>query len=902
MAGRIQWEAQVDSNIAKLLGEAKELRDQLDGIKKEKYEIKLNIDEAKLEKVITNLDKMLESIGKGSGDFKEFEILSKNLIEIVSQVKNLTKAFDGINSSGINNLVSSIQSIDKSLSLLSGSINKEFKDVGKNIDNNTNKINEQRKATEELAKANKELVDSQKDVTSPSSANDNFQEENIQKTINSAKKLDETLEKVDMPTEVFDEVLSKLDLSKSKLNEIVRITKQAHAGSDGKMIESYVLKDSTGSTETYGASSKTEKGQMLAYKYISDTTKALEEQNEKYSELNRTIDRYATVRKRIASGKALSSDEQEAKALKEIIDELNKTDIISNEQHQAAKNRLNSLETSINDIVELTKKTTIDSMQSSVDSHNKRFDNLNIKPSSDNRSPKYQTALDAYKNSIVELESYLTQLRNSNSPITKEEIDKWDKLANKVDEASNSLKAFSAAEKGSNEHSREKEIDKITKYLDQNTRISKTAKKELKAYLDLLKNGDASVNVQEIHTAWTKVAVAEREAGREGKSFFDILKDKAVYGYAAQLAGYYLSLHDFIRYARLAIDNVIEIDTAITELRKVSDATESRLTQNFKNSTETAKDLGASIRDVISATADWSRMGYNVDDAEELARISTLYKNVGDGIDIESANASLISTLQGFQLTADDAEGIIDKFNEVANNFAIDSAGIGEALQRSAASFNAANTDLSKSIALITATNEVVQDPDSVGTLWKTLSARIRGATTELEGLGEETDEYTESTSKLRDLVMGLTGFDIMEDEDTFKDIYEIILGIGEEWENLTDIEQASLGEALAGKRNANALYAVLGNLDTLQDAYKTAEESAGSAMREQENYEKSIQYSLDRLSASVEEWSNKLVSSDVIKFFVDLANAIVNLSNAITPLGTLALGTGGIAFFKNLD
>ena len=64
MAGRIQWEAQVDSNIAKLLGEAKELRDQLDGIKKEKYGIKLNIDEAKLEKVITNLDKMLESIGK----------------------------------------------------------------------------------------------------------------------------------------------------------------------------------------------------------------------------------------------------------------------------------------------------------------------------------------------------------------------------------------------------------------------------------------------------------------------------------------------------------------------------------------------------------------------------------------------------------------------------------------------------------------------------------------------------------------------------------------------------------------------------------------------------------------------------------------------------------------------
>ena len=85
-------------------------------------------------------------------------------------------------------------------------------------------------------------------------------------------------------------------------------------------------------------------------------------------------------------------------------------------------------------------------------------------------------------------------------------------------------------------------------------------------------------------------------------------------------------------------------------------------------------------------------------------------------------------------------------------------------------------------------------------TLWKTMSARIRGAETELEELGEETDEYTKTTSKLRDLVQSLTSFDIMIDEDTFKDVYEIILGIGKEWDNLTDAEQASLGEALAGE------------------------------------------------------------------------------------------------------
>ena len=36
---------------------------------------------------------MLDSLGKGTGDFKQFENLSKELLSIVSEVKSLSKAF-----------------------------------------------------------------------------------------------------------------------------------------------------------------------------------------------------------------------------------------------------------------------------------------------------------------------------------------------------------------------------------------------------------------------------------------------------------------------------------------------------------------------------------------------------------------------------------------------------------------------------------------------------------------------------------------------------------------------------------------------------------------------------------------------------------------------------------------
>lgn len=166
--------------------------------------------------------------------------------------------------------------------------------------------------------------------------------------------------------------------------------------------------------------------------------------------------------------------------------------------------------------------------------------------------------------------------------------------------------------------------------------------------------------------------------------------------------------------------------------------------------------------------------------------------------------------------------------------------------------------------------------------MWKTVSARLRGAKTELEDMGEDTTDMVTSTSKLRDLVMGITGFDIMKSDTEFKDIYDIIMGIGAEWDNINDIDKAALLEALAGKRQANALAATLQNTEMLADAYATAEDSAGSAMREQENFEKGIQYSLNRFKATGQSALMDIVGSGPIKGAIDAGNALIKLLDTI--------------------
>ena len=163
--------------------------------------------------------------------------------------------------------------------------------------------------------------------------------------------------------------------------------------------------------------------------------------------------------------------------------------------------------------------------------------------------------------------------------------------------------------------------------------------------------------------------------------------------------------------------------------------------------------------------------------------------------------------------------------------------------------------------------------------------------------MGEETDEYVTSSSKLRDTIKAYTGFDILNDAgDGYKDLYEIVLGIGQAWKDLGDLEKAALGEALGGKRNARGLFAIFDNLDVLQGAYSTAVNSAGSAMQEQEHYAESVQYSIDRTKASLEELAHDFLSSDLLKGLIEGANSFLKVVDSIiSSLGTVKTLIAGI-------
>ena len=275
---------------------------------------------------------------------------------------------------------------------------------------------------------------------------------------------------------------------------------------------------------------------------------------------------------------------------------------------------------------------------------------------------------------------------------------------------------------------------------------------------------------------------------------------------AKRIAGMYIGVQEFMQAFRTGFNYVKEIDLAMTELKKVTDETDASYKQFLEDAAGTSGIIGSTISDFTEAAANFARLGYSMEEASSMAETAIVYKNVADGLDtVEESTESIISTMKAFGIESSDTMSIIDKFNAVGNSFAITSAGIGEALQRSASALYAAGNTLDESVALVTAANSVIQNPEQVGTALKTLSLRIRGVKTELEDAGLETEGMAETTSQLQQKLMALTNgkVNIMLNADEFKSTTQILREMAAVWQDMTDVQQAAALELLGGKRQA---------------------------------------------------------------------------------------------------
>ena len=464
------------------------------------------------------------------------------------------------------------------------------------------------------------------------------------------------------------------------------------------------------------------------------------------------------------------------------------------------------------------------------------------------------------------------------------EIEKYN---TKLAETKSSLKELTTTQVSMNQ--RTSQMTSMQEWMRKNKNATKLVGDEVNKLIEECKTCDA-VRFNGIKNEFKDLQVQAGKAGKLGNSLFGSLKDQAKnFTQWISVSG---AVMEGVQTARQMYQAVYDIDTAMTNLYKVTDETDEKYNQFLNSACDNAQRLGRSVSSLVEQTANWAKLGYNIDQAEQLAQISSIYANVGE-VDDATAVSDMVTAMKAFNIEASNAITIVDMLNTLGNKYATSAADLGSGLSRSASAMATAGTDIEKTLAMLTGGSEITQSAEEFGNMLKIGSMRVRGMKGELEALGEEVDKNMESISKIQTQVLNLTHgkVNIFNDNGEFKDYYDIMEGVAKIYSDLSSTEQASLSEILFGKQRGNQGAALIQAFQSgqIQKAYADIQDSAGSAYEEQARWMESLEAKAAQFEAAFQSLSNTVLDSGLLKGLVDLGTiSVKSIDDIINGLGQL--------------
>ena len=895
MAGRVQWEAQVDSNVAKLLGETKELRNELESISKK--DIKLDIDSKSLNSIVDLFGKMeshlkdLKKVFVDVGDGAEFSPLLKTINNIQSSIDKLSTSIKKIGfnmnidfgsdtemeakiQSKISNALQAYQRLFDHIKMtgVGGSmINTNFFEFDINqYDTTMAKLQAYRKFIETMRNEAKAQFNGE-DVlfqgtdksywTSASAAMGQ-----VTKAFNEMNASADTspLENLFGGKTNLTEVVSQLGLIVTKLEEISSIaSKMAKVDVPTTPIKDTFQGDTKASAESSTPA-------------VKEEAKAMEQVAESAEKASKAKNEFSDANERVNKGAKKSADS------------------IKNES------------------------THLDKISDMVTNYRKSLKDLSAIPDGNHRFASFESLLNDLNIAITELENHQTSLKNKDF-VSEDDIVKTNTLSNEITTLIETIKKIPKSERGFSDLGVSKMAEKINSILNENPRLSRRAKEEIRAYYKELTTGNPTKPLNEIYDAVNRIIQKEREAGRAGKGFLDIFNNKLLYEGAGKLAGYFLGFTDFIRYGQEGFEIIKEYDKALTEMNKVSNETISTLKEFQQESFDLADAVGTTASQIQNSTADFLRLGESFEQAKQSAQDANALFKVSEYDSINEATDALISMSQAYKEL--EKSEITDILNYVGNNFSLSTSDLATAMKDAAAVLKTQGNDLYEAVALITAGNAITQDPSKTAGGVRTISLRIAGteeAKEQLQSLGESVDDYVVQTkSKTQETIKNFTavasnmgkGIDVLDANGNLRATYDILLDISKIYKEIQEEDKKygtnranALVEYIAGKNRSNIASSILLNPELLEEVKESAIANAeGSVQKELDAQLQSIETHLLQLKNAWDElWINEN-NREIINFFLDLAKGILEVVDDVGVLNTAIMGIGAFAGIKNV-
>lgn len=357
-------------------------------------------------------------------------------------------------------------------------------------------------------------------------------------------------------------------------------------------------------------------------------------------------------------------------------------------------------------------------------------------------------------------------------------------------------------------------------------------------------------------------------------------------------------IYKIIDAGKQGLETVKEFNDLKTDLAMATGEGKAYVNDLMKSYNDLGQELGAITSDVASSADSWLRQGRTMAEINQLIQDSMVLSKDAQ-MDSEQASKVLTATLNGFQMSADQAGHINDVLTSIDLQSASDAGGIGEALSRTASMANNAGVSLEKTAAMIATIKDVTQQSDeTIGTSVKSILSRMNNIK-----VGKFVDDETGESLNDVEKVLGKVGISMRDVNGQFQDSEITIDSIAEKWDTFDKNTQKAISTAVAGTRQINSFISVMDNWDKVQSLTDAAFNSDGTAQKKfEENYMTSLEAKTNALKASMENLATTVVSDDMYAGFLDGAKAVTDFvaQTDLLQASLAGLGAAGGAFALN--
>lgn len=351
-----------------------------------------------------------------------------------------------------------------------------------------------------------------------------------------------------------------------------------------------------------------------------------------------------------------------------------------------------------------------------------------------------------------------------------------------------------------------------------------------------------------------------------------------------QFSLYAIALRTIKQAAREAISTIKELDKSLTEQAMVTGKTREQTYALLSSYQELAAQTGSTTREIADLATQFMRQGKTTQESLVLTEAAMSAAKVA-GISASESINYLTTALNGFQLSANDAMSISDKFAAIAANAATSYDEIAIALSKVASQANLAGMSIDYTTALLAKGLETTREaPETIGTALKTIIARMRELSDYGETLGGDTDINNVESQ------LAYVGIALRDNNGELRSTEEVLDALGRKWDTLNSNQQAAVAKALAGTRQQSRLIAMMSDYERVIELQQIAERSSGATLSQMSTYLEGMDAALNRVSIAWEKIVTNLVDNEFIISLVNTFSSVLDIIGRIfSTTSTLA-------------